>query len=384
MAIKYGFYNSISGDRTYNATDFGSIFDGIIRDGVFESVYDRFEITIGSGLSVNVGKGKAWFNDTWLESDSVYPVTFTEAELLLNRIDAIVLEFNASEAVRENTIKVIQGNPSSSPVNPTLTRTGLINQYPLCYVNIPPKATSLVAGDIDIRIGTIDCPYTIIESGEIPSLDEITALISKTNLIVTNGDGYKVLTNKGQYKSLEPVELTPLTSSGYFNPTPYLSTYSRFYFVLYGAGGSGGVVGSNSVGLIIAGGGGGAGGKTITPPLIVPSSVPYTIGNATYESAGGDTKILGYTAGGGQAGSNGPIGLGGAGGTGTTSYGQLGTHGAMSESLYPRGGIGGSSDVGQGGTTSHGTGYASGGSGSGDSGVHNGRPGLIKVYGLYI
>ena len=31
MAIKYGFYNSISGDRTYNATDFGSIFDGIIQ-----------------------------------------------------------------------------------------------------------------------------------------------------------------------------------------------------------------------------------------------------------------------------------------------------------------------------------------------------------------
>jgi hypothetical protein len=378
MAIKYGFYNSISGDRTYNATDFGSIFDGIIRDGVFESVYDRFEITIGSGLSVNVGKGKAWFNDTWLESDSVYPVTFTEAELLLNRIDAIVLEFNASEAVRENTIKVIQGNPSSSPVNPTLTRTGLINQYPLCYVNIPPKATSLVAGDIDIRIGTIDCPYTIIESGEIPSLDEITALISKTNLIVTNGDGYKVLTNKGQYKSLEPVELTPLTSSGYFNPTPYLSTYSRFYFVLYGAGGSGGVGGSDTEGNILVGGGGGAGGKTITPPLIVPSSVAYTVGTASYKSAGGDTKLLGYTAGGGGAGYSPPTCSGGAGGTGTTSYGQSGTNGG------PRGGTGGSSDVGQGGTTGYGTGYASGGSGSSSTEPNNGRPGLIKVYGLYI
>ena len=38
MSFKYGFYNSVNGDRRYDAVDFGRIFDGVINDGVFGTV----------------------------------------------------------------------------------------------------------------------------------------------------------------------------------------------------------------------------------------------------------------------------------------------------------------------------------------------------------
>ena len=38
MTVSYGFYNSLNGDRKYNARHMSMIFDGIIRDGVFMSI----------------------------------------------------------------------------------------------------------------------------------------------------------------------------------------------------------------------------------------------------------------------------------------------------------------------------------------------------------
>ncbi len=36
MSVTFGFYNSVNGDRKYDAIQMSSIFDGIIRDGVFQ------------------------------------------------------------------------------------------------------------------------------------------------------------------------------------------------------------------------------------------------------------------------------------------------------------------------------------------------------------
>ena len=433
MAIKYGFYNSISGDRKYNAEDFGRIFDGIIRDGVFESIYDKFQITILPGLSVSVGKGKAWFNNTWLENDANYPVSFTEAEVLLNRIDAVVMEFNSTEGVRANSIKVITGTPSSTPQKPTLTHTDTVNQYPLCYVTIPAKATSLVAGNLDIRIGSTDCPYVVIQSGEIPSLTEINKLIEDAenlsnridetvdglSYLKTNGDGTRVLADDGIYRSLTPVLLDTLTTSGTFNPANYGDgTYLRFIFILYGGGGGGGVSEHIAFEYVDSGtwdyfngmgGGGGSGGKTKTAATSVTQPVTYVIGakgNGGWSPTdGGDTKILNYTAGGGKKGTNGEVttpgfsetdGDGGAAGAGTTANGQPGAPGGSGS----WGARGGSSDMGQGGkqestesaSTPNATGYGAGGAGGRYITYPtktkqvtyggNGSPGVIFVYGI--
>lgn len=38
MAFTYGFFNSLNGDRKYTAEQLSSIFDGLITDGVFDSI----------------------------------------------------------------------------------------------------------------------------------------------------------------------------------------------------------------------------------------------------------------------------------------------------------------------------------------------------------
>lgn len=44
MSVTYGFYNSIKGDRKYNALEMSSIFDGIIVDGVYMSIGDALNV----------------------------------------------------------------------------------------------------------------------------------------------------------------------------------------------------------------------------------------------------------------------------------------------------------------------------------------------------
>lgn len=70
MSVSYGFYNSMNGDRKYDATQMSSIFDGIINDGIYETIGDRFVVRTSGGMNVVVGTGRAWFNHTWTLNDS--------------------------------------------------------------------------------------------------------------------------------------------------------------------------------------------------------------------------------------------------------------------------------------------------------------------------
>jgi hypothetical protein len=172
MSVSSGFFNSLNGDRKYNAAQMSAIFDGLIIDGVFASIGTAFAVKAAGGLTVNVGVGKAWFDHTWTVNDSILPMTAPEAEVLLDRIDAVVLEVNGMESVRENTIKFIKGNPSSAPSRPTLTNEGNVHQYPLCYIYRKYGTAVINQADITPMVGTESTPFVtgILQT---VSLDEL-------------------------------------------------------------------------------------------------------------------------------------------------------------------------------------------------------------------
>ena len=172
MALTYGFYNSRNGDRKYNAMTMSAIFDGIINDGVFQSIGTCFKPVPSTGLSVNVGIGRAWFDHTWTYNDSPMNLTFTQSDMINARIDAIVLEVNAEDSVRANSLKVIIGTPAASPQKPTLTNTATVNQYPIAYVTIPANATSIIDDNIEYVVGQDPCPFVtaILETVDITEL----------------------------------------------------------------------------------------------------------------------------------------------------------------------------------------------------------------------
>lgn len=172
MAVTYGFYDSLNHDRLYNAQQMSAIFDGIINDGVFMSVGNQFHTVAGTGMQVIVKSGRAWFDSTWTLNDAEYPLSIDAADVLLTRIDAVVLEVNSEVATRANTIKVVKGTPASTPAKPTLTNTATVHQHALAYVTVAKNITAITNSMIEIVVGKTETPYVtaILQTTDITDL----------------------------------------------------------------------------------------------------------------------------------------------------------------------------------------------------------------------
>lgn len=172
MAFTCGFFNSQNGDRKYNAEQMASIFDGLIKDGVYDTVGDIFAVTPGTGMQVLVGSGRAWFDHTWNNNDAQYPLAITAADVSLPRYDAVVLETNHSDTVRTNRLRVVTGTPASNPVKPTMTSNANVKQHPLAYIKVTAGATAITQSMIQVVVGTSECPFVtgIIDTAQIDAL----------------------------------------------------------------------------------------------------------------------------------------------------------------------------------------------------------------------
>ena len=155
MSVTYGFYNSLNGDRKYDAADISRIFDGLITDGIFRGYGDAFEVTAdGTNRLVCIGTGRAWFNHTWTHNDTAEYVEISSvSSSLVKRIDTIVIDVNP--ITRINSIRVISGIESSIPNKPALTdgKNGNSYQYPLCDIFIDGSSSVISQSNITNRRG---------------------------------------------------------------------------------------------------------------------------------------------------------------------------------------------------------------------------------------
>lgn len=160
MAFSFGFYNSFNHDRTYNSIQISMIFDGIISDGIYATIGEAMVVKATSEDNVVVvGPGRGWFDHTWNYNDADLPVNAPISDILLKRIDALVIDINANENHRENKIIWVQGTPSSNPVRPTMINTLEHHQYPLCYVERKPNVEKIPQADITNMVGSSECPF---------------------------------------------------------------------------------------------------------------------------------------------------------------------------------------------------------------------------------
>lgn len=178
--LTYGFYNSMNGDRKYNAIQFSTLFKGIITDGVFMTIADCFDVTPHTGMRVNVAAGRGWFNDTWTDNDAPLTLTIEPSDLTLSRIDAVVLEVNTDITARVNSIKMVKGTPDVSPVRPEMVKSEFLNQYPIAYVAIAPDSYTIADTDITMMVGTEECPYVtgILETVNETMLNDIQGILA--------------------------------------------------------------------------------------------------------------------------------------------------------------------------------------------------------------
>lgn len=168
MALTSGFFNSKNHDRLYDATQISTLFEGLINDGVYQGVGNIFKVSASNGMNVTVDTGRAWFNNTWTRNDALIVLTVPTAEQVLKRIDAVVIEVNSLETVRNNTIKIVKGTPASNPSKPSLTKNDDVHQYPLAYITVDPNITVITQQKIQNAVGTSACPFV---TGIIDTLD---------------------------------------------------------------------------------------------------------------------------------------------------------------------------------------------------------------------
>ena len=152
MSVTFGFYDSYNGDRVYNADQFASFYDGLINDGIYYSVGNRFLVLENSGMNIFVETGRAWFDHTWTFNNQKLSLTVPEADTVYPRIDAVIIEVNKQS--RENTIKIKTGVPAQTPSRPELTKTEYVKQYALAYISVNANATSITESNITNVVGS--------------------------------------------------------------------------------------------------------------------------------------------------------------------------------------------------------------------------------------
>lgn len=160
-----GFYNSVNGDRKYDADQFSSFFDGILSDGVLDNVGQYFLLGNISGLSFTIGSGRAWFNKRWIYNDSPVSLQIEPAHTTYKRYDEVVIEVNNLDSVRNAFIKIVKGTPAPTPVRPTLLRSEKVNQYSIYTLGINANSTTI--NEIVARAGSAELPSARLNAAPI-------------------------------------------------------------------------------------------------------------------------------------------------------------------------------------------------------------------------
>lgn len=149
--VTSGFFNSENGDRVYDADQMSMYFEGLVSSGVFEKVGDRLQVTAGTGMSVNVGTGRAIIKSKWVKNDAALNLPITAADVQKNRIDAIAIRFDAT--ARTVSIVVKEGTATTGTATPPTRAMGAdVYELFLAYVNVP-KTTTAITQDLitDLR-----------------------------------------------------------------------------------------------------------------------------------------------------------------------------------------------------------------------------------------
>lgn len=209
MAFTSGFFNSVNGDRLYNAQQMSAIFEGLITSGVYESVGNKLAVQPNSGMTIQIATGRGWFAKHWVSNDSEYLITLEDSDVLLNRYCAVCIRSDDTDSVRDAAPYLKYSEFATEPVKPAMTRTETINEYCLAYIYIKAGTTAITAADIeDTRADETLCGWV---TGLIEQLSSATLFNQFTAIFTEWFENLQDLINENtetMLVSAMPVSLT--------------------------------------------------------------------------------------------------------------------------------------------------------------------------------
>lgn len=152
----YGFFwNSLNGDRKYNADSFELWTKKFFISGVFA---DELVVTSSGGMDISVASGYVNADGKVKFFPSAMPFTISIADATNPRIDTVVVERNDGD--RNIVVKVIEGEPSKTPEHHTPVRDGGIYQLILAEVYVGKAVSEIKQANItDTRPDPELCGY---------------------------------------------------------------------------------------------------------------------------------------------------------------------------------------------------------------------------------
>lgn len=158
MAFKCGFFNSVNGDRKYNADEMMNPIKGIVSDGVIanDKFSDGLQVQAYQGLKIFVKKGFGKFKNKWCENeDDNFILTVPKPHVTNTRIDSVVIRIDLSDEVRNGTIEYKQG----TTIAPELERTNEVMEYRLANITVAPNASEITQANIEDTRPTAECGF---------------------------------------------------------------------------------------------------------------------------------------------------------------------------------------------------------------------------------
>ena len=172
MAITFGFFNSVNGDRKYNAAQIGRYLQHLVSSGVYAYASDSLQVLANDGMEVQVQAGRAMLDHHFMENDA--PITLTlAAGGSQDRVDAVVMYVDITERACGITVK--QGTPGATPKAPAMTRTDVRKEYQLAAVRVPKLSSAITQANItDTRADSTVCGWV---TGLIKQVDTSTLFL---------------------------------------------------------------------------------------------------------------------------------------------------------------------------------------------------------------
>ena len=171
--MRGSFFNSLDGDRKYNAGHWAEYFSQFLTNGIYAEPAESMQVQAAGGLDVLIAAGSCFINGYAGYSDGTDKVT-VEYGGSSPRIDRIVICLDMQG--RRIYPAVRKGTAAASPSAPGIIRDGTFYDIGIASVYVKANATEITQADItDTRSDTSLCGWV---TGVIDQIDT-TALFAQ-------------------------------------------------------------------------------------------------------------------------------------------------------------------------------------------------------------
>ena len=179
--FKSGFFNSLNGDRVYNADELSDFYLNLVTDGVLIESGDELKVVADTGLRVKVLSGWAYIKAKYFHNTENYYLLLRAADRSLPRIDRIVLRLDKRESGRNILITCKEGIPGKDPVPPELTRNeNGIWEMSLAQITVKANAISISSNNIaDERSNEDVCGYAVFKGHRLYFAEELKEAVGE-------------------------------------------------------------------------------------------------------------------------------------------------------------------------------------------------------------